>query len=240
MYNTKLHEAVGSAYQQHYRKQSGGTTVFRGSRRWQRGDGVGDIIRGIARFLLPVVLRGASTFAGETINANERGVSLGEAAKGALKPAMQAAVEAVAESFQGGIGKQAPVTSEQGAARMKRKSDRSSDTNIESKRRRRKSSKRKSSSGSVKQKGGDRKKVSTKRVYKGNQLGGQASAKTTKTVRKSTKKASAEKTRKVRKPTKKASAEKTRKARKSTKKASAEKTRKARKSTKFSKTIFNF
>ncbi len=162
--NIKLYEAVGSAYEQQYRKQNGGTTVFRGSRRWQRGDGVGEILRGIARFMLPVVLRGASAFAGETLDANERGESLGNAAKGALKPALQAAVQAVAENFQGGVGKQEP-------ARSKR-----------SIKRKRKSSKRKSESGSADQKGKGRRKAAAKRVYKGkrasggNQLGGNTSA----------------------------------------------------------------
>ena len=115
--------------------------------------------------MLPVVMRGATAFATETMDANEKGVSLGEAAKGALKPALQAAVQAVAEGFKGSVGKQ-----QEGAG----------------KRRKRKSSKRrisKSGSGTVKQKGKGKRKAAAKRVYKGkrtisgNQLGGTSNVK---------------------------------------------------------------
>ena len=104
----KVYDKVGSLYSQLYRQpqqfqQHSGTTVYRGARRWQqRGDGIGDIFRGIARFMIPVVMRGVSAFAGETLDANERGANLGEAAKGALKPALHAAVQAIAEGFHGG------------------------------------------------------------------------------------------------------------------------------------------
>jgi hypothetical protein len=123
------------------------------------------------------------------MNANERGVSLGEAAKGALKPAMQAAVEAVAESFQGGVGKQATAPNEQTPARTKRKSDASIESKVERKRSKRtkRSKSSKSKSGSLKQKGRGRKKAPAKRVYNGTQLGGKVNKKRTAIVRKSAK-----------------------------------------------------
>jgi hypothetical protein len=187
----KLDEDVGSVYAQHYRKQQqGGTTIFRGSRRWQRGDGIGDIIRGITRFMLPVVLRGVTTFAGETMNANEKGVSLGEAAKGALKPALHAAVQAVSEGFQGGVGQRTPERSKR-ASGIKRAHNSDNDSDSVSAKRKRTSSgskrkrtsdKRKSAADTAKQRGRGRQKAAAKRVYKGksrsvgNQLGGKKSA----------------------------------------------------------------
>ncbi len=141
--------------------------MFRGPRRWQRGDGFGDILRGVARFMLPVVLRGAATFAGETLDANERGESLGSAAKNALKPALQAAVQAVAEGFQGGAAKPEAskltnVHERQAQRKHKSKSSKSSKNSKNSKRKSSKSSK----SGGAKQTGKGREKASAKRVYK--------------------------------------------------------------------------
>lgn len=159
--NIKVYENVGSAYLQRYRDQQrgAGNIVFRGPRRWQRGDGFGDILRGIARFMLPVVVKGATAFAGEALDASERGASLGEAAKGALKPALQAAVQAVAENFQGGVGNpEATLSSKPKAPRSKPKATRSKT---------KRKSKSKSKSGNVKQKGAGRRKTSAKRVYKG-------------------------------------------------------------------------
>lgn len=131
--------------------------------------------------MLPVVLRGAATFAGETMDANERGVSLGEAAKGALKPALHAAVQAVSEGFQGGVGKKEALdTQEEPRTSSKHKSSK----HKSSKRRtgKHKKSKHRSERGSATQKGKGRKKTSAKRVYKGKrsavgiQFGGKSAA----------------------------------------------------------------
>jgi hypothetical protein len=148
--NIHLNENVGAAYQQHYRQlQKGGTAVYRGQRRWQRGDGIGDVIRGITRFMLPAVMRGVTAFANETMDANERGVSLGDAAKGALKPALNSAMQALGEGFQGrqaGVGKKAEPRRKTG---------------------KRRSTKRKRVSGTTSQDGKGKRKAATKRVYKG-------------------------------------------------------------------------
>ena len=121
----EAYDRVGPFYLQYYSTQRGrgaaaaaaGPRIFRGGDRWrtrQRGDGFGSFLRGIARFLLPVVGSGISTFASHTLDAADRGVSLGDAAKSALKPTLRAVVDAGRASSsssssllsQGGDGKQ--------------------------------------------------------------------------------------------------------------------------------------
>jgi hypothetical protein len=130
------------------------------------------------------------------MDANEKGVSLGEAAKGALKPALHAAVQAVAEGFQGGVGQQTPRRSKHAGGIKRGRNSSGSDSGSGSAKRKRTSSgskrkrtigKRRSAGDTAKQKGSGRQKAATaaKRVYKGkrviagNQLGGKTSAKKT-------------------------------------------------------------
>ena len=103
-----VYDRVGPFYLHYYGTQSGRNgggdghqqqpVVYRGARRWQsqRGDGFGSVLRGLARFLLPVIGRGIGTFATHTLDAVDRGVSLGEAAKSALKPTLHAIVDPAA------------------------------------------------------------------------------------------------------------------------------------------------
>jgi hypothetical protein len=75
--------------------QTGGALpVFVGRRRYPQQVGVGflDWLKRIAGWALPVALSGASTFLGQTREAQAQGRSLGEAAKTAIGPAAQAAL----------------------------------------------------------------------------------------------------------------------------------------------------
>jgi len=100
------------SYLRYYAQQQQGgqlPTVFRGSRRWQqRGDGFGDWMRRAFRFILPIAASSAQTFLKETVDAREKGASWKDAAKGALKPTLQAgisrAVKRFAEPLQDGSG----------------------------------------------------------------------------------------------------------------------------------------
>ena len=60
--------------------------VFRGG--IQSGAGLGDILRGVLRFLVPVALRGLGSFAGRTLLGTQGGKTLGEAAKAAIGPSL--------------------------------------------------------------------------------------------------------------------------------------------------------
>ena len=73
-------------YCAYYDSQMGGAQprVFRGG--IQSGAGLGDILRGVLRFLVPVALRGLGSFAGRTLLGTQGGKTLGEAAKAAIGP----------------------------------------------------------------------------------------------------------------------------------------------------------
>ena len=75
-------------YCAYYDSQMGGAQlrVFRGG--IQRGAGLGDILRGVLRFLVPVALRGLGSFAGRTLLVTQGGKTLGEAAKAAIGPSL--------------------------------------------------------------------------------------------------------------------------------------------------------
>jgi hypothetical protein len=62
--------------------------VFRGGT--QSGAGLGDMLRGLFRFLMPIALRGIQTFAGNTLAATQAGVPLSLAAKSAIMPTISA------------------------------------------------------------------------------------------------------------------------------------------------------
>ena len=82
-------ESQSDSYFRYYAAQQGGSLpVFRGSRHYQEGAGIGDILRGIFRFFAPVAVRGLASFAGNTMRAHEAGASLADAAKAAIVPAL--------------------------------------------------------------------------------------------------------------------------------------------------------
>lgn len=93
---------------------SGGMPVFRGAgihtigagRYYgQHGAGLGDFFGGLFRRLFPVIIRGATTFVGETLDRHEKGESLGEAAKGALNPTLGSLARGAMQAFAGQRGR---------------------------------------------------------------------------------------------------------------------------------------
>ena len=75
-------------YCAYYDSQMGGAQlrVFRGG--IQSGAGLGDILRGVLMFLVPIALRGLGSFAGRTLLGTQAGKTLGEAAKAAVGPSL--------------------------------------------------------------------------------------------------------------------------------------------------------
>ena len=115
-----------SDYCRYYQSQRGGEIpVFRGGS--QSGAGIGDILRGIGRFLMPVALRGIGSFAGHTLTGTASGMSLKNAAKAAIIPSLSAAV-GLGSSDQSGSGvlfdgENGIPTTEKAISRYKRAAD---------------------------------------------------------------------------------------------------------------------
>ena len=94
-----------SAYCRYYEAQSGGQLpVFRGG--VQNGEGLGDFFRGLLRFVAPVAMRGISTFAGHMMDGRQKGQSLKEAAKQAIRPTLGEVASSISERMQGAMSEQ--------------------------------------------------------------------------------------------------------------------------------------
>ena len=119
---------TSSDYCNYYESQLGGELrVFRGG--VQSGAGLGDVLRGIFRFLAPIALRGLSTFASRTLTGQQLGMPLALAAKSAIVPTISAVtgsaapavsrfMNAVAPSLMGSTVKAAAQPSAEGAAKQ--------------------------------------------------------------------------------------------------------------------------
>ena len=87
-------------YAKLYGNQSGGNfPVFAGSRYSQYGQGFGAILRGIFRFALPVVARGASSFLEGLVSNREAGKDWKESAKSALGASAKSAMSQAGTQF---------------------------------------------------------------------------------------------------------------------------------------------
>ena len=80
-------------------QHGGNFPVFRGSRQYQYGSGFGDVLKGIFRRVLPIALEGAATFFTAASQAKNRGLSIREAAKEALKPTAESVISGAAKAI---------------------------------------------------------------------------------------------------------------------------------------------
>ena len=78
--------------------------VFRGSSRYQYGQGIGDVLRGIwrfipslARFLKPVAIKGAQTLLKSSSEAIKEGATVKDVIKSTLKPTVDAVLGATVD-----------------------------------------------------------------------------------------------------------------------------------------------
>lgn len=73
--------------------------VYVGTRAAQYGNGIGDILRGVWRFIFPVVASGASTFLSEAVKAHDTGGGWKSAVKSAIAPAASGMLARTAEKI---------------------------------------------------------------------------------------------------------------------------------------------
>jgi len=81
-----------------YRGQVGGFIPVYAGVPYQYGNGLGDILRGIGRFLIPIIApiaqRAASSFFDSAVSGIREGKSIKEAAKGAIAPTVSETIDA--------------------------------------------------------------------------------------------------------------------------------------------------
>jgi hypothetical protein len=74
----------------HQSQRGGEISMYRGGS--QSGAGIGDILSGLGRALVPVELRGVSSFACHTLTGKQAGLSMKNAANAAVVPSLSAGV----------------------------------------------------------------------------------------------------------------------------------------------------
>ena len=110
-----IEDLRSQAYYTLFKNQVGGTLpTFQGARRYQYGQGFGDIFGGIMRTVLPVVLSGARAFLGAMAGADPSRASLKNALKASIMPAATAALDSEAEQLS-------KTTKQRGSGHRKRR-----------------------------------------------------------------------------------------------------------------------
>lgn len=101
---------LARAYYEHYMgtQRGGSFPVFRGSP-YQYGEGLGEVLRGTGKYLLPLVTTAAKTFleSASSEMGKDKSMKLSAAAKKALKPTFEATAGKIAEQIVGGDSDQA-------------------------------------------------------------------------------------------------------------------------------------
>jgi len=97
----------GSGISDEYNYFKGSSPFQRGYGSSQRGAGIGDVMRGLWRFFLPIIKQAGTTVAGEALNTGQRvleRVNQGEPLKAALKEEGRKGIDNVLD--KGGLPKQ--------------------------------------------------------------------------------------------------------------------------------------
>ena len=106
-------------YLKYYESQAGGSIpVFNGSRRYhpQSGAGLGDILQGVFRTVVPIALNGVGNFVDQMASAHVAGSSLRNSAKSALGSVTKSILQDAAGSIKNSI----PVQSGRGRTQSNR------------------------------------------------------------------------------------------------------------------------
>ena len=117
-------DARTAGYVAIFKGQHGGAMlpVFQGLDRYQSGQGLGDIFRGILRRVIPVALSVGKAALAAFTGAHEQGSSIKEALKATIRPATTAALSGTLEQIQKAQSEKAESEKAQkGAGRRKRK-----------------------------------------------------------------------------------------------------------------------
>ena len=88
------------AYYMLYKHHYGGAApfpVFRGSKQEQYGEGFGDVLQNIWRWIRPVISSAAGTFVSNLAQQKESGASWADAAKASIKPTITKSITSGAE-----------------------------------------------------------------------------------------------------------------------------------------------
>lgn len=89
------------AYCKYYKGQLGGSSdfpVFVGD---QHGEGLGSVFRNVLRFIIPIALRGITSFASNTLQKHSDGADLADAARSSIMPALGAMASGASRTQSG-------------------------------------------------------------------------------------------------------------------------------------------
>ena len=96
----ELGDKQAHAYLQHYCQQVGGSfPVFRGQP-YQTGAGLGDILRAVGRWVLPIFAPMASRFISSTADGMREGHTLKDSAKSAIVPSLSTGIDAAGSELK--------------------------------------------------------------------------------------------------------------------------------------------
>ena len=118
------HDTLVRAYTQHYLNTQSGSGILPGfeGTLYQEGNGLGDIFRSVIRAIFPILSSGANTFIRGAAEGITQGKSFGQAALGAVGPAISDVIgQSVNRVLQKGSGRRRKRRSKRKVYKRKRK-----------------------------------------------------------------------------------------------------------------------